>query len=297
MILFHITCSHHLKNIYTDSFIKTTESNIGAPEIMNIEVHRKIAEAVNAEKNYHSDPPLVLVWNPNDPTEALTMPRDVLAKVEKARVNFKRLTQEEIDKEVGLNPETYKAKVVLDVQLDHTDKDGNVGDLIIDTPVSVLDMTPYGEHVGPDVVWLTRDITPKQAWAVPRTHNWEDHPVDYRKDAVLIAVEVPDEEVHKWTEWAFEQGINQKWYDSLAMGLDEHEDWYVVTRPVPIEEWIGVWDLNTGQCAWLPPGSLPEGCQDAQGVPHEEYTYLTPIPDSWVPTRLLNKSSLPKKQK
>lgn len=293
MRLFHITCHHHIKRILADGFINVTESNIGAPEIMNLDLHREIA---SQEEGAPGDPPLVMVWNPNDPTDALTIPRELLARAEARKsVTYKRLTSEEIDREVGSSG-TYSAKVIVGFEPDVTTEDGKYGDVFSDTDATTEDMTPYGEHVGPDVVWLTRDATPRQAWATPVNQNqlwvspgkteWESIPEEYRKDTVLMVVDIPDDEVHKWSEWAFEQGINPAWYNRLAMGLDEHENWYVVTRPIPMTEWVGIWDTKTSQVAWLPPGTLPEGQQNELGVPHEEYTYDVPMPDAWIPTRL-----------
>lgn len=292
MRLFHITCNHHIKRIIADGFINVTESNIGAPEIMNLKLHRDIAIQ---EDGAPGDPPLVMVWNPSDPTEVLTIPRELLSKVEGRHTSkYRRLTAEEIDKEVGTSG-TYDAKVVVGFEPDVVSEDGKPGDALSNTDATDEDLSPYGEHIGPDVVWLTRDATPRQAWATPvkqtqlwasPVKEWESIPEDFRKDTVLMVVDIPDDEVYKWSNWAFEQGISRPWYDRLAMGLDEHENWYVVTRPIPMTEWVGIWDTKTGQVAWLPPGTLPEGQQNNIGVPHEEYTYDVPMPDAWLPTRL-----------
>lgn len=284
MRLFHITCYHHMAKIFEDDLITTTESNIGAPDIMNLKLHENIAKQ---EKVDNDDPPLVMVWHPNHPGEVLTIPRDLLAKIEEAgRKNFRRLTQREINTEVG-DGKSYVAKIVVDVELNVT-QDGKFGDIISDTNASSDDLAPYGEHLGPDVVWLTRDITPRQAWASPGGHSWEEHPEMYRKDSILIEVNVPDEEVHKWSEWAFEQGINPNWYYALALGLDEHLDWFVIERPIPFEEWTGVWDLNNSACLWLPPGTLPAGQQKEGGWVKDGFRDI-PLPESWVPTRLRTK--------
>jgi len=90
-------------------------------------------------------------------------------------------------------------------------------------------MPPYGDHYGPDVVWLTNrpDVSTTAVNAMGP------------KGDVCITVNVSGLYIHHWPKWAREQGINEDWYDVLANGFDP-ESWYISTRPIPITEWMSI---------------------------------------------------------
>ena len=283
MRLFHITCIQHSLKITADEYLEVTESNIGAPEIMNLNTHRNIAAAVDVAVN-NNDPELVMVWNPTGEKDVVTVPRDILAKLERNGTTYRRLTPEEITAEIG-DTGRYKAKIVVGIEQNQT-VDGKFGDILTETDAYDGDLSPYGEHIGPDVVWLTLDATPRQSWAHHAGRSWDDIPPEYRKDTILFEVEVPDEEVFKWSEWAFDQGINKNWYEALSYGLRDHENWYVVPRRIPVSEWKSAFDLRTGECLWMPPGTYEEECQEADGSMKEGHRSHEQMPEPWVPRNL-----------
>jgi hypothetical protein len=89
---------------------------------------------------------------------------------------------------------------------------------------------PVGEHVGPDVVWLTDLDTAAQTGVLGGPA---------RKGGVKVTVEVPDAEVHPWSEWAFDHGIHPTWYESLGRH-NRPDRWWVVERPIPHTEWVEI---------------------------------------------------------
>jgi hypothetical protein len=90
------------------------------------------------------------------------------------------------------------------------------------------------EHAGLDVVWLTKDRNHKQGWQrLPAVFDGTD------RSAVRITVEVPEAEAHSWRDWALEHGIEAALLDALA-GSGGADDWFVVERPVPEDEWVSV---------------------------------------------------------
>jgi len=97
-------------------------------------------------------------------------------------------------------------------------------------------MPPCGEHIGPDVVWLT---TSEHPWG---TQGLEGGPCD--KTAVRIVVDVVD--AHHWPEWSKRHGMHPRWRRSLERDCYPNQ-WYVVERPIPQEEWVSVDTLAGAQ--------------------------------------------------
>ena len=93
----------------------------------------------------------------------------------------------------------------------------------------VPNVAPIGEHVGPDVVWFTSNPSPAGCGLEG----------SQGKGLIRIQVELPDQELHHWQEWAHDQGIDKRWYDLLAQGRRDAE-WWVVERNVPHQEWIDI---------------------------------------------------------
>ena len=89
---------------------------------------------------------------------------------------------------------------------------------------------PFGEHVGPDVVWLTDmpEITAKGC-------GLNGSRLD--KTEIRITVEVAD--AISWPAFAAKHGINKKWYRALGSGR-RPETWWVVPRRIYRVEWIDV---------------------------------------------------------
>lgn len=96
------------------------------------------------------------------------------------------------------------------------------------------DIRPYGEHVGPDVVWLTDvGVVSARGAGLDRTPDGTD------KTAVRITVDVPDHEVIWWPDFAVEHGMHKAWRRALERGRDPRS-WFVLTRPIPRAEWVDV---------------------------------------------------------
>ena len=100
---------------------------------------------------------------------------------------------------------------------------------------------PVGDHVGPDVVWLTSLTNPISAGidALPGTQ------------VIRVVVDVPAEEVSRWPAWSKGRGIDPRWYRSLAKGRYP-DGWYVVERPVPWTEWTGIERVGERATLWRP---------------------------------------------
>jgi len=103
---------------------------------------------------------------------------------------------------------------------------------------------PSGEHVGPDVVWLTdRDgLTTNRdtlrAGCALSSGSFSILSVD--KTVVRFTVEVPDEDVMRWEDFAKEHGISRRWQRILEKWPRRPNWWFVVQRPIGSEEWVEV---------------------------------------------------------
>lgn len=236
--LYHLTCVSHFRKIFTeDEFLKVTESNIGTPENLQPDPD---------DPAYEQD--LVLVWpkrfrrhspgydERSDTCTPMGVPGPLLKKLEEDTEIWQRVTAEQIQAH-GDDDDTIDIRMVVDWE---------------PNPDRVT--TLFGEHVGPDVVWLTSDTTPKQDWQSVDLAPSRSH----RKDEVLFVVDVPDEDVHKWSTWAFTHGISQFWYDALDNDDAEATNWYVVEREIPKSEWVGIYMAKGGNVVWLNPDKHPD---------------------------------------
>jgi hypothetical protein len=275
MRLYHITCLAHFQKIWTeDKYLKTVESNIGSPEVFRFDPDDDIYERA-----------FVPLWPdalrpkkgkiPNVVSGALLKEME-----EKAGHQYARATGEDFGDEIAYATGKFKMNLIVGADLEKAPE------------------SKFGDHVGPDVVWLTTDPTPVQFWA--GTERVPDDLFQYSKDEILFVVDVPDEDVFKWSEWAFEQGINPIWYDSLdyvdpVTGIRESENWYVVPRRIPIEEWDAIYMAKSGQVMWLNPAKYTEvpleyySKKSALIMPeHEEAARkLHPAPQIYKPASLL----------
>lgn len=262
--LYHLTCIGHFPKIMSDGFLKTVESNIGTPDMFEPDPNDPVYEQ---EK--------VLVWPKRErgkPYKRVPMlvPGPLLKQMEEKQEIFNRVERKELNA-LGEVDQEMTVSVVVGWDLDE-------------------DVQPpkYGEHVGPDVVWLTSDPTPKQAWQSLNEHL----DVRAQKSQILFVVEVPDEDMHKWSEWAFEQGISQFWYDALDDDDGSADNWYVVPREIPKAEWVAIYMAQTGEAIWLNPDLHevdPEDLNEKGLIKvevKEKYEKKYPIPLGYFAARL-----------
>lgn len=109
-------------------------------------------------------------------------------------------------------------------------------------------MPPVGEHVGPDVVWLTTRDAPEQCGIVSSGMAL--------KAGVRVTVDVADADVSHWPAWAKAQGIHPDWY-SVVVGEYDADSWFVVERNIPWTEWIAIdgQEMSGGRNSPCPCGS------------------------------------------
>ena len=111
-------------------------------------------------------------------------------------------------------------------------------------------LPPYGEHVGPDVVWLT-DTTSSRGLALePPLHVYEPHERDaatafcqaegtFDKKAVRLTVELPEDECHQWRRWVKRYDMNPEWKRIFQSGREPYR-WWVIERPILLSEIVDV---------------------------------------------------------
>jgi hypothetical protein len=108
---------------------------------------------------------------------------------------------------------------------------------------------PVGEHAAPDVLWLspkvgretTRDtLREGLRLGLPPEARHLAGRVEFDKTFVQFAVEVPDDEVMTWDEFATDHEISKRWKRTLEKGYARPEWWRIIARPVPIEEWVEI---------------------------------------------------------
>lgn len=109
------------------------------------------------------------------------------------------------------------------------------------------DWPPCGEHVGPDVVWLTDvdTIGNGAGLALDGSLDGTD------KTAVRIEVDVPDADVTWWPDFARAHGMHRNWRRVIERGRDP-ESWFVVARAIPRREWVKVDAPGGGEGLRLP---------------------------------------------
>ena len=89
---------------------------------------------------------------------------------------------------------------------------------------------PVGDHIGPDVVWLT-DLENAALAGITTDSSY--------KGAIRVVVQVPDSDVQHWPPWAEKHGIDPGWYAALSAGCEPDRFW-IVERPIPHTEWEGI---------------------------------------------------------
>jgi hypothetical protein len=108
------------------------------------------------------------------------------------------------------------------------------------------DMPPFGEHVGPDVVWLTTRESPKR--------NGLEHPpgalvhhakatgrpaIEWDKTRIRITVDLPANEVARWSVWSKRYRMHPKWRKAMETG-NAAGSWWVIERPIRGDEIVHV---------------------------------------------------------
>jgi hypothetical protein len=92
---------------------------------------------------------------------------------------------------------------------------------------------PYGQHVGPDVVWLSSAANIVKGLGIIGFTG------DFDKTGVRITVDLPDNEVVKWTKWPYRRRMNKHW--RKVMEQDQlPELWWLIERPIHDYEWVDV---------------------------------------------------------
>lgn len=97
------------------------------------------------------------------------------------------------------------------------------------------------ENRGPSVVWLTTDGEGTLGHGLQNTLDRTD------KTRVRVTVQLPNNEVHKWKDWALRRRINPRWLRSLTEDQSGASTWRITERPIPSTRWVEVVDLETGE--------------------------------------------------
>lgn len=93
-----------------------------------------------------------------------------------------------------------------------------------------------------DANLAAHDLTlSRVCWFVDEPELTAFHGLPPRKTEVRFTVSVPDDDVHRWLDWAPQQpGAEQEWIDIIVKaggGPRAADHWFVVPRPVTVNEW------------------------------------------------------------
>jgi hypothetical protein len=95
------------------------------------------------------------------------------------------------------------------------------------------DWPPYGEHAGPDVVWLTNEPEPDKVGLGVGTVDGSDETL------VRITVDIADGDVMWWPDFRTLHGIHPRWRRALEKGRNP-DSWWVVSRNIVASEFVAV---------------------------------------------------------
>lgn len=104
-----------------------------------------------------------------------------------------------------------------------------------------MEKLPDGTYVYADetddykpVVWFTNLDSP------------EGHGLDEIKTEIQIVVKFNKEKHLWWVDWKDKNRMNKSWFKSLTQGM-RYGSWYVCEEIIPIEDFIYVKNLKTGE--------------------------------------------------
>lgn len=108
--------------------------------------------------------------------------------------------------------------------------------------------SPYGTHVGPDVVWLVDQ--PGFTDPTPTYHG-----LSLMKRQVRFEVDVP---AIRWLDWAPARQMDPNWRETfirMGGGMTAAEHWYVFPARILSRRWVDVIDTATGESLLTPSGT------------------------------------------
>lgn len=114
---------------------------------------------------------------------------------------------------------------------------------------------PHRPHAGPDVVWLTdQPIFDQLCVELPpeilqRAMASGLAPGDIDKKAVRFTVDVDG--AVPWATFAKHYKAKKSWLRDLALAGDP-STWFVLSRPIPREEWLRVDNVRDNVVLWAP---------------------------------------------
>lgn len=86
-------------------------------------------------------------------------------------------------------------------------------------------------HAGPDVVWL---------FDIPEVPLTTGESLYEAKRVVRFKVNIPKQQVHKWTDWGPQKSMSPTWREAFLKaggGMSAAGHWYVATSSIPVERW------------------------------------------------------------
>lgn len=108
----------------------------------------------------------------------------------------------------------------------------------------------YSNVNGKNVLWLTSSTSPQNLGIGMRGGILPE--LDKTRYRFSIRWEP---HFKSWTQWCEEHGIDQAVIDLFAATAganDAHKSWYVSEESVPIESWLSIDNLSSGQHLWNP---------------------------------------------
>lgn len=111
----------------------------------------------------------------------------------------------------------------------------------------VPNLPPYGERFAGDVVWLVDTPT------LEFDHGLGGSFLD--KTTTRLTVELPDQFVQRWLEWAPVRSMNPTWFDAFverAGGMSAAEHWWVFPSELRKRHWVEVLDVPSDTVIWRP---------------------------------------------
>jgi hypothetical protein len=102
-------------------------------------------------------------------------------------------------------------------------------------------LPPFGDHAGPDVVWLLDVPTVRH-----HSHGLAGASVD--KTAIRFTVHAPD--AVRWLNWQPAMQMHPEWrqiFVRVGGGSADSRHWYVVEHEIHAADWLEIRDMKTGE--------------------------------------------------